>query len=79
MFDCGLLSQNIMLLAAAQGLGTAPLIQAAAYPDVLRKILEVPESKLILLGIAIGYPDWDDPINSFRSERAPMDEVVRWC
>jgi nitroreductase len=79
MFDCGLLSQNIMLLAAAQGLGTAPLIQAAAYPDVLRKILGVPESKLFLLGIAIGYPDWDDPINSFRSERAPMDEVIRWC
>jgi nitroreductase len=79
MFDCGLLAQNIMLLATAHGLGTAPLIQAAAYPNVLRKILGIPESKLILLGIAIGYPDLDDPINHFCSERAPLDEVVKWC
>ena len=79
LFDCGLLAENIMLLATAHGLGSAPLIQAAAFPAEVRRILGIPESKLILLGIAIGYPDLTDPVNSFRSERAPMDEVVTWC
>jgi len=79
LFDCGLLAENIMLLATAHGLGTAALIQAAIYPDDVRRILGIPESKLIMLGIAIGYPDLTAPINSFRSERAPMDEVVTWC
>lgn len=78
IFDCGLIAENIMLLATAYGLGTAPLAQAALYPDVLRSMLGIPDSKLIILGIAIGYPDLNDPINRFRSERAPLDEVVRW-
>jgi nitroreductase len=79
LFDCGLLAENIMLLATAHGLGTAPLIQAAIYADEVRRIVGIPESKLIMLGIAIGYADVTDPVNSFRSERAPMDEVVTWC
>lgn len=78
VFDCGLIAGNIMLLATSFGLGTIPQIQAVAYPDVLRKTLGIPDSKLIVLGLAIGYPDWDSPANEFRSERAPMSEVTRW-
>ena len=78
IFDCGLIAENIMLLATKYELGTIPQIQAVAYPDVLRKILEIPDSKLIVLGIAIGYPNWDDPVNQFRSEREPLDKVTEW-
>jgi len=78
VFDCGLVAENIMLLAASCGLGTIPQIQAVHYPDVLRKVLGIPDSKLIVLGIAIGYPDWDDPVNQFRSEKETPDRVTRW-
>ena len=78
VFDCGLVAENIMLLATEYGLGTIPQIQAVHYPDVLREILGIPDSKLIVLGIAIGYPNWDDPINRYRSEREPLDAVVKW-
>jgi nitroreductase len=67
-----------MLLAPGYGLGTIPEIQAVLYPDVLRKTLEIPDSKLIVLGIAIGYPDWDEPVNQLRSEREPLDTVTTW-
>ena len=50
--------------------------QAAAYSDLLRNALEIPESKIILLGIAIGYPDWEHPINQFRTEREPLDSIA---
>ncbi|OGO02745.1 MAG: hypothetical protein A2Y91_01880 [Chloroflexi bacterium RBG_13_54_8] len=78
IFDCGLIADNIMLLATTYGLGTIPQMQAVHYPDVLREALEIPHSKLIVLGIAIGYPDWDDPMNQFRSGREPLDKIARW-
>jgi nitroreductase len=78
LFDCGLVAENIMLLATKYGLGTIPQIQAVVYPDVLRKVLGIPDSKVIVLGIAIGYPDWDDPVNQLRSEREPLDSVSAW-
>jgi nitroreductase len=78
LFDCGLVAENIMLLATRYGLGTVAQIQAVLYPDVLRKVLEIPDSKLIVLGISVGYPDWDDPANQLRSEREPLDSVSNW-
>ena len=78
IFDCGLVAENIMLLATRYGLGTIPQIQAVVYPDVLRRMLGIPDSKLIVLGIAVGYPDRDDPVNQLRSEREPLDNVSTW-
>jgi len=78
LFDCGLVAENIMLLATDYGLGTVAQAQAVQYPDVLRKALAIPDSKLFVIGIAIGYPDDADPINHFRSEREPLDSVAKW-
>lgn len=78
IFDCGLIAENIMLLATKYGLGTIPQRQAVNYPGVLRKVLGIPDSKLIVVGIAIGYPNWDDPVNQFQSEREPLDKVAKW-
>ena len=78
VFDCGLVAENIMLLATKYGLGAVAQIQAVLYPDVLRKVLGISDSKLIVLGIAVGYPDRDDPVNQLRSEREPLDNVSTW-
>jgi nitroreductase len=78
LYDCGAVVQNILLLATRYGLGTIVQAQAAAYPDLLRHALEIDESKIILLGIAIGYPDWEHPINQFRTEREPLDSITTW-
>jgi nitroreductase len=78
LFDCGLVAENIMLLATDYGLGTVAQAQAVQYPDVLRKALDIPDSKLFVIGIAIGYPDEDDPINSFRSERESLESMAQW-
>ena len=41
-------------------------------------MLGIADSKLVLVGIAIGYPDWDNPINKVRSEREAVESVVKW-
>lgn len=78
VFDCGLVAENIMLLATEHGLGTIAQIQAVMYPEVLRQVLGIPDSKLIVLGIAVGYPDWDDPVNRLHSERESLDSICTW-
>jgi len=78
LFSCGLVAMNITLLANHSGLGTCLEVAPVAYPDVIREVLEVPDSKLMVIGIAIGYPNWDNPVNQFRSERDPLDRIAHW-
>jgi nitroreductase len=78
LYDCGSVVQNIMLLATSYGLGTVAQAQAVIYPDIIRKVVPIPESKLIALGIAIGYPDWDNPVTQSRTQREPLGNVAKW-
>ncbi len=78
LYDCGSVVQNIMLLATSYGLGTVAQAQAVVYPDIVRKVLGIPGDKLIALGIAIGYPDWDNPVNQDRTAREPLDDVAKF-
>jgi nitroreductase len=78
LFDCGLITQNILLLATANGLGSIPAIQPVLYPDVLRKILSIPDSKLIILGIPLGYIDSSNPVHELHTTREPLEKVARF-
>ena len=78
LYDCGGAVQNIMLLATSHGLGTIAQAQAVIYPDIIRNVLKIPESKLIALGIAIGYPDWENIADQPQTKREPSSEVIKW-
>ena len=76
MYDSGSVVQNIMLLATAKGLGTIAQAQAVVYPDIIRKHVAIPVNKLIALGIAIGYPDRNDPGHQMHTAREPLDRIT---
>jgi nitroreductase len=76
LYDSGSAVQNIMLLATNYGLGTIPQAMAVVFPDIIRKELGILEDKLIALGISIGYPDWENPINKDYRDREPLDEIA---
>jgi nitroreductase len=78
LFDCGLITQNILLLATAHGLGSIPAIIPVLYPDIQRRVLGLPASKLMVLGIPIGYTDDSNPANQFRSSREPLEKVANF-
>lgn len=78
LYDCGSAVQNIMLLAVNYGLGTIAQAMAVVYPDIIRKELGIPEDKVIALGVAIGYPDWDDKVNDDFRDREPLDEIAKF-
>ena len=75
VFDTGLFAQSLMLAATARGLATMASAVSAAYPDVIHKVLGIPENQKIIIGIGIGYPDLGQPVNQFRTTRKSLDEV----
>ena len=76
--NIGIFIQTICI--AAQGYGVDSLIASAfvSQPDVLRQELEIPESLNIVAGVGLGYPNPNSIINTYRSPRRPIQEVVRY-
>jgi nitroreductase len=77
IFDIGLFAQSLMLAAHAHGLGTVPQAFLTDYAKQVKEFLRIPESKRLVLGISIGYPDLESPVNSSRTDRISTDEIVR--
>jgi len=78
LVDLGIATQTIALAALEFDLGTCIQQDTIFYPGALRKALDIPASKLLIVSIAIGYPDWDAPANQFRSEREVIEAMVSW-
>lgn len=78
LVNVGLVVQSIALAALDYGLGTAMLAASVSYPDEVRRILKIPESKQLVIAIAIGYPDPEAKVNEFRSNREPLETMVTW-
>jgi len=78
ILDAGLFLENLMLAAMKYGLGTCTQMATVLHPEILRQQLNISDSKLILCGVAIGYPDDNAPVNQFRSEREPLDTFASW-
>ena len=77
IFDMGLFAQNIMLAAHAYGLGTVPQAFLTDYAPEVKQFLNIPETKRMVLGISIGYPDMESPVNAFRTDRVETSEIVK--
>ena len=69
---------TMLLVAHDMGLGTCWLGMPLAYPDVIRETLDIPESQQLEAVVALGYPDPESGINTFRSSRDELDTFVKW-
>ena len=78
MLDVGLILQTICLLAYDKDLGTCIMAMSIRNPGLLRKILSIPQDRKIVMGIAMGYPDENFPLNNFARKRADISEYVKW-
>lgn len=78
LIDIGALLQNLCLAALAHGLGTCIEDQGVMYPGVLREIAGIPDSKRILMAVAVGYPDWQFPANAVETSREPAASLTTW-
>lgn len=76
--DCGGYVSSFLLAATANGIASIAQAALAMHPSVIRNELDLTPDRRIVCGISFGYPQVDDPSNSFRTDRAPIDEAVVW-
>jgi nitroreductase len=77
-FDAGLLAENVCLAAYDAGLGTIVMAMGVRYPEVLHEFLPGSSAKRFVVGVALGHPTKDAPVNDIPRERADIDEIVTW-
>jgi nitroreductase len=78
MTDIGIFLGYFLLTAHAYGIGTCPVGLVTSYEDEIKDALNIPEAKKLVISVAMGYADPNSPINRFKSERAGLNESVRW-
>lgn len=77
-FDIGCVTQNLCLAAYEYGLGTCVADQVIAYQKKARELLNIPDNKYFVAGIALGYPDMEFPANQVVSEREDVNNLTSW-
>ncbi len=77
--DIGSIGTTLCYLAFEQGLGTIFLAASMHYPDIVKRVLDIPATKKVVIGIAIGKPHPTAPASLFRSDREPVEKVLRFA
>ena len=78
-FDYGMFFENVMLAAQEYGLASCAQASLSEYPDIIRQHLgDHYSDKQLICGLALGYADKAAKINSYRTEREPLDAFCQW-
>ncbi|HEV2783889.1 MAG TPA: nitroreductase [Actinophytocola sp.] len=75
--EMGFFLENVMLGLVACGLGSCPQFSVAGYADAIRDELGLGD-RLVVCGLAVGYPDESVPVNHFHPRRAELADYVQW-
>lgn len=76
--DLGMFLQSIALMAREEGLHTAFQEAWAVWTPTIVKALDIPDNEMLFCGMGLGYEDPEHPLSGFRSERAPLEELVSY-
>ncbi len=79
VFDMGLFAENLILAAHSFGVETCLQASITGYAAEIKGMLGIAESKKLVIGISMGYPDETAKLNSYRALRLKPEEFTRWC
>ena len=78
MLDYGMFLQNIMLAARAVGLHTCPQAAWNMFDSIVLPHLGAGPDEMLVCSMALGYADEGAVVNTFRTVREPLAQVVNW-
>ena len=78
LVDAGMLLQNIMVSARGHGLHTCPQAAWNGFANIIMPHIGAAEDELLVCGMALGYADATDKVNSFHTPRVPVAEFTTW-
>ncbi len=75
-FDCGAVANALVNAAWSRGLGCVINSQGIMQSPVVREHAGIPDDQVIMICIAMGYPDDTFPANAVVSRRKSVDEAA---
>ncbi|KRM71814.1 nitroreductase [Lacticaseibacillus brantae] len=77
IYDLGAFSETLMLAAAGRGVQSLVSYELVKYPDIVREELGLRSHQVVAMGVALGYEQPDKKLNQYRSDRVPVDQILR--
>ena len=74
--DLGIFLGSLMVAARARGLDTCAQAAFADFHTLVRPVLGIPDSEIVICGMALGHADPDAPVNRLVTERAPVGDFA---
>ena len=78
MLDYGMFLENIMVAARGRGLDTCPQAAWNDYSKIILPFIGAQGNEMLVCGMALGYSDKDDIVNTFNTPRILADEFTTW-
>ena len=75
-FDCGAVTNALVNAAWSRGLGCVINSQGIMQSPVVREHAGIPEDQVIMICVAMGFPDDGFPANAVVSQRKSVDEAA---
>ena len=75
-FDCGAAVNGLVNAGWSKGLGAVINSQGIMQSPVVREYAKIPDNQIIMICVAMGYPDEEFPANKVISKRRPIEEVA---
>ena len=76
--DCGAFVSTFLTAAQACGVATVAQAALARQSSFIRRFFDIGRDRLVVCGISFGFADETHPANGFRTNRAPVEDVVTW-
>jgi nitroreductase len=78
LLDVGMLLQNVMVSARGHGLHTCPQAAWNGFANIIMPHIGAGEDEMLVCGMALGYADETDKVNTFHTPRVPASEFTTW-
>ncbi len=78
LLDYGMFLQNIMLAARARGLHTCAQAAWNGFSSIVLPHIGAKGEEMLVCGMALGYADASEKVNSFTTPRVSVDEFTHW-
>ena len=75
-FDCGAVTNALVNAAWSRGLGCVINSQGIMQSPVVREHANIPDDQVIMICVAMGFPDDDFPANAVVSTRKSVDDAA---
>lgn len=78
LVDYGMFLQNLMVAARGRGLHTCPQAAWNSFASIILPHIGAGEGEMLVCGMALGYADESDKVNSFHTPRVAPEDFTHW-